>query len=122
MKIESFEAPRYSANVNAESRMICDWKYNEVCLELWESNLGKLKTLDLLVHGASGTTPMRIAINNGCKEIVDAANQRRPDLLPIIRHHNPDLESLLDQNPTVEKQEIASCTNQPLDLATRKRI
>ena len=35
MKIESFEAPRYSANVNAESRMICDWKYNEVCLELW---------------------------------------------------------------------------------------
>jgi len=102
--------------------MICDWTYDGINLQLHESNWGEFKSLDLIVRSGE-TPPIRIAINNGIEEILAAANQRDPKLLKIIRDHNTDLESLLDQQIGVQQKMIAASTKTAaINAVTKLRL
>ena len=89
--------------------MVCEWGLDDLRIALHDFKVGGLDVLALKVSSASGIGEARlILINNGKDEIRSAANQRHPDLLKIVRDHNPDIESELDKHVAVERREIVN--------------
>ena len=101
--------------------MVCEWGFEDIRIALHDFKVGGVEVLALKVSSASGIGEARIIIlNNGKDEIRIAGNQRDPDLLKIVRDHNPDIESELDKHIAVERSEIAKSAD-VVGAATKPR-
>lgn len=103
----------YSLPPDEESELlICSWNHKKnanlmVALVINQVKAFKVRTVDLFASDTTTDTPvLRIGINFGIQEIFDAIEIKAPDLLDIIKFHNPDIEELLGQHPSFERQEI----------------
>lgn len=121
MKIELFVLIGYSPNIQEARRMVCEWEYEDVRLGLVETTFEGFLSYQLLVRSKTDIgAPKWIVLNNGTDEIRVAANQRAPNLLQVIREHNPDMGALLDQQVAVCRAMVAGSVGAATTTAATK--
>lgn len=110
--------------------LICSWTHlnnNNLMVVLMVNRIAmfNIKSVDLYASDTSSDVPpLRIGINNGIQEILDAIDRKAPDLIHIIKLHNPDIEELLSRHPCFEKEDIQRdvVPGIALSVSTQKRL
>lgn len=133
MEVAFFCNHQYNNSIPSEGEselLVCSWNHLNnpnlmVALVIHHSKIFNVKSIDIYASDtAQDLTPLRIGINNGVQEILDAADCKAADMLDIIYRHNPDIGSLLCQHPSFEKEElrVTALPGIAISASTKKRL
>ncbi len=121
----------YSLPSDEESELlICSWNHSAnpnlmIALVIHSSKIFNVRSIDIYASDTTqDLTPLRIGINNGVQEILDAADLKAADMLDIIYRHNPDIENLLAQHPSFVREELRATVlpGIAMSASTQKRL
>lgn len=117
--LASFQNLQYNNSIppgEEAELLICSWNHVAnpdlmVALVIHNSKLFNVRSIDIYASDTvNDVSPLRIGINNGVQEILDAADSKAADMLDIVYRHNPDIGELLEQHPSFLREVIKAAT------------